>query len=571
LPEAFREETASVRFNHYCSSNLLRQLTIKNYALIRQLEMSPPSGMTVITGETGAGKSIMLGALGLLLGNRADTKVLWEQEEKCVTEAEFDISSYKLHALFNKSDVDYDDRTVLRREITAAGKSRAFINDTPVTLETMKLISSRLMDIHSQHETLELASSRFQLRLIDAFAGNQRTVDEYEVAWNQYVQLRQKLETLKAEGDALKKESDFIRFQLDELSRANLVSGELVALESELTIQENAEDIKSKINSILSTLSGSEQSASAMLAAVRIQMQSISAFSSTYHQLFERLSSLKIELDDLAGELEHEEAKIEFDPRRLETLNERVDLLNRLLQKHRAKTVEDLIALRDELSLKSGKVTHLDEELESLEKKLKDAQSAMLALADKLSKARAKNFSPLAKQITQLLKELGIPDAQLSVSAEDVPPGPTGKDRVEIFFSANRGIAPRNLAAVASGGEFSRLMFAVKYVMAEKTAMPTLVLDEIDTGISGEVAISMGRLMKEMARRHQLITITHLPQIAAKGDAHYFVFKERAGNKTVTSVKPLEKAERIEEIAKMIGGAKPTTSAIENARELIEQ
>lgn len=527
--------------------------------------------MSVITGETGAGKSIMLGALGLLLGNRADTKVLWEQEEKCITEAEFDISPYKLRALFSENDVDYDDRTVLRREITSAGKSRAFINDTPVTLETMKLISSRLMDIHSQHETLELASSRFQLKLIDAFAGNQRMQEEYELTWKQYVDVKQKLETLRAESEAIKKESDFVRFQLDELSKANLSGGELATLESELTIQENAEDIKSKINSILGTLSGSEQAAGAMLAVVRTQLQSIATFSPAYQQMFERISSLKIELDDLSSELEHEEAKIEFDPKRLEKLNERVDLLNRLLQKHRVKTVEELIALREELSLKSGRATHVDDELEALDRRLKEAQSAMLTLADKLSKARAKSFSPLAKQLIQLLKDLGIPDAQLSVSAEEVPPGPTGKDRVEIFFSANKGIAPRNLAAVASGGEFSRLMFAVKYVMAEKTAMPTLVLDEIDTGVSGEVAIAMGKLMKEMSRRHQLITITHLPQIAAKGDAHYFVFKERVANKTITSVRLLEGAERVEEIAKMIGGSKPTTSAIENARELIER
>jgi DNA repair protein RecN (Recombination protein N) len=527
--------------------------------------------MNVITGETGAGKSIMLGALGLLLGNRADTKVLWEQEDKCVTEAEFDVSKYKLSKLFSDNDIDYHDRTVLRREINSAGKSRAFINDTPVTLEIMRLISSRLMDIHSQHDTLELASSRFQLRLIDSFAGNQRTLEEYEDAWHLYVGLKGKLEALQSEGDALKKESDFIQFQLDELTKANLVEGELASLESELSIQENAEDIKEKINSILRTLNGAEQSASAMLAFVRTQLQSIAAFSPAYQQIFDRVSGLKIELDDVSRELEHEETKIEFDSRRLKTLNDRVDLLNRMMLKHRVRTVEELITLRDDLSSKAGKVIHLDEELEALGSQLKEAKTSMLVLCDKLSKSRTKSFGPLTKQITELLKELGIPDAQLKVSADEVPPGPTGKDRVEVFFSANKGIASRPLASVASGGEFSRLMFAVKYVMAEKTAMPTLVLDEIDTGVSGEVAISVGKLMKEMSKRHQLITITHLPQIAAKGDSHYFVFKQLAGSKTVTSVKMLEKAERVEEIAKMIGGAKPTSSAIANAKELIER
>jgi DNA repair protein RecN (Recombination protein N) len=550
---------------------LLRLLTIKNYALIRHLEMRPASGMTVITGETGAGKSIMLGALGLLLGHRADTKVLWEQEEKCITEAEFDISAYKLKKLFKDADIDYDDRTVLRREITASGKSRAFINDTPVTLDTMRLFSARLMDIHSQHETLELASSRFQLRLIDAFAGNQKTLDDYEDAWKDYTAVKQKLAAMQSEANTLRQESDFVTFQLEELTRTNLVENELTTLESELGIRENAEDIKGKLNSIATTLSGSEQSTGAMLAHVRAQLQSIASFAPAYQLLLDRFNSLKIELDDLAGEVEHEEGKIEFDPRRLGQLNERIDQLNRLLQKHRVRTVSELIEIREELSIKAGKVSNLDEELAALQLRVKQAEDSMLALADKLSKARTKTFGPLAKQITQLLKELGIPDAQLVVSSEETAPGSTGKDRVEIFFSANKGIAPRSLAAVASGGEFSRLMFAVKYVMAEKTAMPTLVLDEIDTGVSGEIAIAVGRLMKEMATRHQLITITHLPQIAAKGDAHFFVFKERAAGKTITAVRPLEKAERVEEIAKMIGGASPTTSAIANARELIER
>jgi DNA repair protein RecN (Recombination protein N) len=527
--------------------------------------------MSVITGETGAGKSIMLGALGLLLGHRADTKVLWDQEEKCVTEAEFDISAYKLRKLFKDADVDYDDRTVLRREITASGKSRAFINDTPVTLETMKLFSSRLMDIHSQHETLELASSRFQLRLIDAFAGNQKTLEDYELAWGQFISVKQKLGALQAEANTLRQEADFVTFQLEELTRVNLVENELTKLESELGIQENAEDIKGKLNSIATTLSGSEQSTGAVLAHVRAQLQSIAPFAPAYQQLLDRFASVKIELDDLSREVEHEETKIEFDAGRLQQLNERIDQLNRLLQKHRVRTVAELIAIRDELSVKAGKVSNLDDELLALQQQVVQAEASVLLLADKLSRARAKTFGPLAKQITQLLKELGIPDAQLIVSAEESAPGPTGKDRVEIFFSANKGIAPRSLAAVASGGEFSRLMFAVKYVMAEKTAMPTLVLDEIDTGVSGEIAIAVGRLMKEMATRHQLITITHLPQIAAKGDAHFFVFKERAGNKTVTAIRALEKAERVEEIAKMIGGASPTTSAMANARELIER
>jgi DNA repair protein RecN (Recombination protein N) len=549
---------------------LLKQLTIKNYALIKHLELCPASGMTVITGETGAGKSIMLGALGLLLGNRADTKVLWEDEEKCITEGEFEISAYKLRSLFDENDVDYDDRTVIRREITSSGKSRAFINDTPVTLETMRKISSRLMDIHSQHETLELGGSAFQLELVDSFAANEKLRADYGSSWMEFKSLKEKYQRLAAEGKNLAEEADFIRFQLDELVKADLTDGELEKLESELRIQENAEDIKSRFNTIMASLGG-EQSASSIIALAKINLQSVASFSQNYQQLLERLSSLKIELDDLASEIEHEESKIEFDPRKLEKANERLDLLNRLLQKHRVRSISELINIRETLQEKAGKITNLDVDLAALEKQLSDAEKKMLSKAESLSKSRSKGFGSLSKQIAQLLKELGMPDAQLKISSQEIPPGPTGIDKVEVFFSANKGISPRPLASVASGGEFSRLMFAVKYVMAERTAMPTLILDEIDTGVSGEIAIGVGRLMKEMSVKHQLISITHLPQIAAKGDAHYFVFKDNSSRKTVTTVRELGKAERIEEIAKMISGAKPTASAIENAKELISR
>lgn len=550
--------------------HLLKQLTIRNYALIKHLEMKPAAAMTVITGETGAGKSIMLGALGLLLGNRADTKVLWEDEEKCITEAEFDISAYKLRALFDEADVDYDDRTLIRREITSSGKSRAFINDTPVTLETLRKISSHLMDIHSQHETLELGTSAFQLELIDSYAANQKTLEEYSMAWTGFRSVKDKFEALRAEGKALAEEADFVRFQLDELTKANLIEGEPEALESELRIQENAENIKGRFNAIVAILGG-DQSVSSMLASVKSQLQSVTSFSPTYQQLFDRVNGLKIEIDDLANEIEHEEGKIDFDPSRLEQVNDRLDLLNRLIQKHRVKTVAELMAIQSNLTQKSDKFVNFDSQLADLEQQLKAAEKRMLAQAEILTKSRTKTFAPLSKQLAQLLRELGMPEAQLKISSQEIAPGPNGKDKVEVYFSANKGITPRPLASVASGGEFSRLMFAVKYVMAERTAMPTLILDEIDTGVSGEIAIGVGRLMKEMSRRHQLISITHLPQIAAKGDAHYFVFKDNSSRKTVTTVKQLDNDGRVEEIAKMIGGAKPTTTALENARELINR
>lgn len=548
---------------------MLKQLTIKNYALIQHLEMEPAGGLNVITGETGAGKSIMLGAVGLLLGNRADTKVLWDENEKCVTEAEFDIAAYRLQQLFKKEDLDYETRTVIRREISANGKSRAFINDTPVTLEVLKRITSRLMDVHSQHETLELGSRSFQLKLIDAFAGNQKLIEQYEAQWTAFTTTKHEYENLLAESNALKQEADFVKFQLEELVKASFVEGEQETLESELRIQENAEEIKSKLNFAIQALGTSEYSVSTMLGDVRNQLNVISSFSSSYQGLFKRIESLKIELDDILKEVESEEESVEFDETRRTEVNQRLSILYTLIKKHRVNTVSELLKVQEDFEVRSQKVNNLDALLADLKQKASKAAEDLNTKAEALSKARQKVFGPLSKQMVSLLKELGIPDAKVNIESEPIAAGPTGKDNVEVFFSANKGIEVRPLAQVASGGEFSRLMFCLKYIMAEKTAMPTLVLDEIDTGVSGEIAISLGKLMKAMAQSHQVISISHLPQIAAQGDAHYYVFKNSTSKKTVSSIKKLNESERVEEIAKMIGGAKPSASAIQNARELI--
>lgn len=550
---------------------MLKQLTIKNYALIRHLEMEPDGGLNVITGETGAGKSIMLGAVGLLLGNRADTKVLWDENEKCVTEAEFDISAYKLQKLFKQADLDYDERTVIRREINPNGKSRAFINDTPVTLEVLKSISSRLMDVHSQHETLELGSRTFQLQLIDSFAGNQKIKDEYEVAWSTFVVATRNFETLQAEAKQLEQESDFVKFQLDELVKASLRDGEQSELETELKIQEHAEEIKSRLNAAADALTESDYSVSRILGDIKSQLQNLTAYSPDYEALFQRIESVRIEIGDIANEVERAESRVEFDKVRLEEVSSRLNTIYQLLQKHRARDISTLLQLQESFQEKADKATNLDSLLAELQRKASIAKKELDDKAEALSKSRMKVFANLSKQVTGLLKELGIPDAQVKIERSESAPGPTGKDNVEIFFSANKGIEPRPLAQVASGGEFSRVMFAVKYIMAEKTAMPTLVLDEIDTGVSGEIAISLGKLMQSMAERHQVVAISHLPQIAAKGDAHYYVFKDNSSKKTVSSVKKLTESERVEEIAKMIGGAKPSKSALENARELISR
>jgi DNA repair protein RecN (Recombination protein N) len=549
---------------------MLTHLTIKNYALIKHLEMTPSAHLNVITGETGAGKSIMLGAVGLLLGSRADTKVLWDENEKCIVEGTFDISSYRLKSLFESEDLDYETVSVIRREISPGGKSRAFINDTPVTLDVMRKVGNRLMNIHSQHETLELGDKSFQLELIDAFASNDKLKTNYTLTWKAYSKAKTIYDELMAESSTLKQEADFVRFQLEELVKADLDEQEQDKLESELKISEHAEEIKSKLNLVIGQMSQSDFSATAVLTEIRSQIQTIANYSPSYQQLLQRLESIRIEALDILSELEHEENKVEFDPKRNEEIKERLSLIYQLQQKHRKNSIKELLEIQESLQQKSDKTENLDEALAAAKSDLLKTEQELNAKAEELSKTREKVFPALSKQVTQLLKELGIPDAAIKIENEKASPTLAGIDNVEILFSANKGLAARPLAQVASGGEFSRLMFCVKYVMAEKTSMPTLILDEIDTGVSGEIAIRLGKMMKEIAQRHQLIAISHLPQIAAKADTHYFVFKDNSSTKTVSQIRELKEKERVEEIAKMIGGAKPSAKALENAKELME-
>jgi len=548
---------------------MLKHLTIRNYALIKQLELEPSGNLNVITGETGAGKSIVLGAMGLLMGNRADVKVLWDENEKCVTEGVFDIKGYALKSMFKAEDLDYDDTTVIRREISPGGKSRAFINDTPVTLDVMKKIGGYLMDIHSQHETLQLGNQLFQLRLIDAYAENVKQSEAYATAWDEYQQAKKEYDKLTQEADTLRQEADYINFQLDELVKAGLQENEQEGLESELKIMDHAEEIKNRFNVVLDSLSRSDYAARSSMAEARNNLSQISGYSAAYEALHGRLNSIMIELDDILNEIDQEESKIEFDPERAEFVKERVNLIYRLLKKHHLPDLKDLLALQEELQRKSQITSNLDGELARVKGVFEQAERKLTQTATALSDTRKKVVAPLCKQITKLLHELGIPNATLQVDIQPTTPGSTGADKIDILFSANKGIAPRPLAQVASGGEFSRLMFSIKYVMAEKTAMPTLVLDEIDSGISGEVSLRLGALMQTMARKHQLITITHLPQIAAKGDTHYFVFKDNSSKKAVSSIRELKNNERVQEIAKMIGGDNPSKIALQNAQELL--
>jgi DNA repair protein RecN (Recombination protein N) len=548
---------------------MLKHLTIKNYALIKELHLSPSAHLNVVTGETGAGKSIMLGAIGLLMGNRADTKVLWDENEKCITEGTFEIGDYKLQPFFSAEDLDYDTTTVIRREISPGGKSRAFINDTPVTLDVMKKLGNMLMDIHSQHETLQLGNQSFQLNLIDAFAGNAELLAEYSDLWKEYQSAKKGYETLVRDSDSLRQESEYINFQLNELLAANLENGEQEKIESEVKIMEHAEEIKSRFHTILQLLNDSEFAARNSIDEAKLNLQQLTSFAPQYETLFQRLESLRIELDDITNELEREEERIEFNPEHAELIKERLNLIYRLLKKHRVNQLTELLSIQEELLRKSQLTTNLDESIAKAKAAFQKTEKDLLAHALILTSARKKAFNPLCKEIISLLNELGITDAVLKIEHQEVAPTNSGSDTIEILFSANKGINPRPLAQVASGGEFSRLMFCIKYVMAAKTSMPTLILDEIDNGVSGEIGIKLGSLMKIMAKRHQLITISHLPQIAAKADAHYFVYKDNTSSKTISNIKKLSEKDRIEEIAKMIGGDTPSKIALENAKELL--
>ena len=548
---------------------MLKHLTIKNYALIQNLEIEPSAALNVVTGETGAGKSVMLGALGLLLGNRADTKVLLNEMEKCVTEATFEISGYRLNNVFRELDLDYADITVLRREIGNTGKSRAFINDTPVNLNVLKSVGSRLMDIHSQHETLELGQKQFQLNLIDAYCGNEKLKKDYLEAWSDYREKESAYKKLADDALRLREEADYTKFQLNELNVLSLRNDEQSSLEQKVKMGEHAEEIKTKLSQLVGIVRESEQSSITSIIEARNILNSISSFSDNYKNLFQRLESVRLELDDVVAEMEQAMDDVEYNPEQIQSSKERLDSIYRLMKKHSVNSVPELLVIQNNLQSQADKTENLDEDLTLAKKNVEEAIKKVNQSGKSLSETRRKSFASISKQLVKLLNELGIPQAAIEISHQFIEPSSSGIDEIEINFSANKGIAPRPLAEVASGGEFSRLMFSIKYIMAEKTAMPTLILDEIDSGISGEIAISLGRLMKQMSGSHQIIAISHLPQIAAKADTHYMVYKDDRSKQSVSQIKKLEPSERVEEIAKMIGGAKPTAIALENAKELM--
>ncbi len=548
---------------------MLKSLSISNYALIDQLSMQPSKGLSMITGETGAGKSIMLGAVGLLLGNRSDSKVLLHEDKKCVVEGVFDISEYGLKDFFEQEQLDFEESCIIRREISPNGKSRSFVNDTPVLLDSLKLLGAKLMDVHSQHDTLQLGEGSYQLGLVDAFAQTAGQVEIYQEKFRGYRKAKKQYEELKQKAFGMQKEADFNQFQLDELSGMSLVAGEQAELESTQEVLENAEEIKVKINEMLALFQEEQFGVIQGMGQILHGMQSLERLAHKFSDLRERFQSVFIEVNDLTESLVDEESKVEIDFEKLDQIRDRLSKIYQLQKKHGVSSVEELIQIESDLADKVFQFQNLDESLAAAEKQLIETQASMTESGQQLTQKRKSCFSQFEKELQILLAGLGMENARIQFEHKSIPPTQAGLDEVEILFSANKGGALQPLKKVASGGEFSRLLFAIKYLMADKMALPTLIFDEIDAGISGEVALQMVRMMKEIATRHQVICITHLPQVAAKGEMHYFVYKDNSAEKTVSKIKLLAREERVEELAKMIAGANPSSSALESAKELL--
>ncbi|MBQ7489283.1 MAG: DNA repair protein RecN [Bacteroidales bacterium] len=551
---------------------MLRSLHIENYALIRSLQIQFDKGLTVITGETGAGKSILMGALSLILGNRADTSVLFDKSKKCSVEAIFDIKNISLASFFEQNDLDYQDNTIIRREITESGKSRAFINDTPVNLTVLKALASRLIDIHSQHQNLLFQNEDFRMEVVDEFAQIRQDVVSYRSVFKEFKQAENELAELLARQREHLEKQDFLQFVYDELSAANLLSGEQEELEQDIDFLSHTETIKDHCFQMAQLLSESEGSVLNQLHDVRSLSSQISSYHPNIKTVNERLESAFIELKDLSNEIMSLNNKVDYDPELLERKRQRLDLLNSLQLKHHVSSVEALLEKRDSIQQELSAFTNDEQAIAQLKGRCEQLKADAQERAAAISKKRKAVLTALQDKILEKARQLGMPDAQFVIRLEQNDTlQKNGIDSVSYLFSANKGVAVAELEKVVSGGEMSRLMLAVKSVISDRSVLPTVVFDEIDTGISGEMAGKVAKLMKEMSQARQLLVITHLPQIAAKGTTHYQVFKQLIAEKSHTQVRKLEPAERIEEIAKMMSGDACGDAALQAAKELIEQ
>lgn len=549
---------------------MLTSLSIKNYALIDNLQVNFNNGLTIITGETGAGKSILLGGLSLVLGKRADLSNVKDASIKCVIEATFDVANYDLKSLFKEEDLDYEPLTIVRREILPSGKSRAFINDTPVNLDSLQTLGEHLLDIHSQHQTLQLTNDDFQFQVIDALADNAKLLSEYSNQLSTYKSLKRELTQLQEQKNEFTKELDYNLFLLKELEAAKLEDDDLETLEQEYETLNNIEEIKDKLSASYQLLSNEDIGVISNLTELKNQFAKISEYSANYKAIFERINSSLIELDDVFSEIETAQDQLEDDPNRLEVVNAKLQVLHNLMQKHIVSNVSELISIRENLKEKVSVTENMDTQIVAIEKKLKTIEQQLNQLAKDIHKTRENAIPTLTEQLEAILGSLGMPNAKFKVELKLVDKFLlNGKDELSFLFSANKGGQFNELKKAASGGELSRIMLAIKSILSKYTQLPTIMFDEIDTGVSGEISNKMGSIMQQMSKTMQVFTITHLPQIASKGDTHFKVFKEDVDEVTQTQLKKLTSEERIVEIAQMLGGATLSDSALEHAKQLL--
>lgn len=549
---------------------MLKQLSIKNYALIMESTIAFPKGFTVITGETGAGKSILLGALGLVLGNRAETDALYDKTKKCIVEGVFDISEYQLNAFFAENDIDFEKETSIRREISAEGKSRAFINDTPVNLSVLKSLSEKLIDVHSQHETLLINQSSFQFKIVDSFANTKTELIQFHDAFVEYTKNKKQLNELKEKETQLKKELDYIQFQFKELDELSPVDEELAQLETDSETLENAESIKANLHVIFEALNGDNESAVSKINSLKSIASQLTKYGDKYEELNKRINAAIAELKDIAEESADLNDKVIFDPEKLGIVNDRIDAYNKQLKKHGANSEAELLKLKEEFEEKINTIENFDEELARLEKQLNTSLKKTTDLAKSISKKRKEAIPNIEKGIKEMLEQLSMPNAIFKIELnEKTDLDANGLNTLKFLFSANKGNDFKELHKVASGGELSRLMLCIKAMVAKLTSLPAIIFDEIDTGVSGDVADKIGIILKTMGTDMQVISITHLPQIASKGDNHLFVYKDDSSDKTISKIKTISAEERVNEIAKMLSSGKPGEAALNNARELL--
>ena len=550
---------------------MLRSLYIQNYALIEKLDISFETGFSVITGETGAGKSIILGAIGLLLGQRADVKAIRHGASKCIIEARFDISAYGMRPFFEENELEYDEECILRREVQSSGKSRAFINDTPASLAQVKELGEQLIDVHSQHQNLLLNKEGFQLNVLDILAHNDAALAKYHLCYDEWKQTDRELAELVSLAEKSRSDEDYIRFQLEQLEEACLVEGEQEELEQEAETLSHAEEIKAGLYRVEQSFASDE---GGLLSYLKDSLNTLNNLQRVYQpakELTERMESAYIELKDISHEVSLQSDSVEFNPVRLDEVNERLNLIYSLQQKHRVQTLDELIALTDEYRSKLSDITSYDERIAELTARKEEQYKQVKQQAEVLTKARTKAAREVEKQLAARLIPLGMPNGRFQIEMGlKKEPGLQGEDTVNFLFSANKNGTLQNISSVASGGEIARVMLSIKAMIAGFTALPAIIFDEVDTGVSGDIADKMGDIMQELGTKMQVFAITHLPQIAAKGKDHYFVYKEDTDERTVTRIRKMNKEERVKEIARMLSGASLTSASIANAKELLK-